>query len=180
MTVGGQHSTPVNTCPENVRKTPPDPRADAKLEASIAALGLLENLVSAPMGPKNRMAPSAMLWSRIYRGMAADPSPGPAFKDRTRAREAGIELAPPPALLRPWRPSVANVDDGREPPRLAAATGTPRPRIGSGAGSGYPERGAKRRLEIGQTPAGMVRLRAASSSSSPNSTMRPAWRAASA
>ena len=31
--------------PENVRKTPPDPRADAELKASIAALGLLENLV---------------------------------------------------------------------------------------------------------------------------------------
>ena len=31
--------------PENVRKTPPDPGADAELKASIAALGLLENLV---------------------------------------------------------------------------------------------------------------------------------------
>ena len=31
--------------PENVRRTPPDPRADAELKASIAALGLLENLV---------------------------------------------------------------------------------------------------------------------------------------
>ena len=31
--------------PENVRKTPPDPRADAELKASIAVLGLLENLV---------------------------------------------------------------------------------------------------------------------------------------
>ena len=58
----------------------------------------------------------------IYRAMAADPSPRPAFKDRARAREAGIELAPPPALLRPWRPSVANVDDWREPPRLVAAS----------------------------------------------------------
>ena len=58
----------------------------------------------------------------IYRAMAADPSPRPAFKDRARAREAGIEIEPPPALLRPWRPSVANVDDWREPPRLAAAS----------------------------------------------------------
>ena len=57
----------------------------------------------------------------IYRAMAADPSPRPAFKDRTRARETGIELAPPPALLRPWHPSVADVDDWREPPKLAAA-----------------------------------------------------------
>ena len=31
--------------PENVRKTPPDPQADAELKASMAALGLLENLV---------------------------------------------------------------------------------------------------------------------------------------
>ena len=31
--------------PENVRKTPPDSQADASLKASIAALGLLENLV---------------------------------------------------------------------------------------------------------------------------------------
>ena len=57
----------------------------------------------------------------IYRAMAADPSPRPAFKDRARACEAGIELATPPAILRPWRPSVADVDDWREPPRLAAA-----------------------------------------------------------
>ena len=32
--------------PENVRKTPPDPLADAELRASIRALGLLENLVA--------------------------------------------------------------------------------------------------------------------------------------
>ena len=57
----------------------------------------------------------------IYRAMAADPSPRPAFADWTRAREAGIELAPPPAMLRPWRPSVADVDDWHEPPRLAGA-----------------------------------------------------------
>ncbi len=34
--------------PENVRRTPPDGRADAELKASIAALGLLENLVVRP------------------------------------------------------------------------------------------------------------------------------------
>ena len=37
--------------PENVRKTPPDPQADAELKASIAALGLLENLVVRTEGP---------------------------------------------------------------------------------------------------------------------------------
>ncbi len=31
--------------PENVRRTPPDSRADAELKASMGALGLLENLV---------------------------------------------------------------------------------------------------------------------------------------
>jgi len=55
----------------------------------------------------------------IYRGMAADPAPRPAFEDWTRAREAGIDIAPPPAVLRPWRPSIANVDDWRDPPKLA-------------------------------------------------------------
>ena len=34
--------------PENVRKTPPDAQADAALKASIAAFGLLENLVVRP------------------------------------------------------------------------------------------------------------------------------------
>ena len=37
--------------PENVRKTPPDPQADAALKASIAALDLLENLVVRPDEP---------------------------------------------------------------------------------------------------------------------------------
>ena len=58
----------------------------------------------------------------IYRAMAAQPSPRPAFEDWTRANEAGIELTPPPAQLRPWRPPVANVNDWRDPPKLAAAS----------------------------------------------------------
>ena len=37
--------------PENVRKTPPDAQADAELKASIAALGLLENLVVRAVDP---------------------------------------------------------------------------------------------------------------------------------
>ena len=51
----------------------------------------------------------------IYRAMASDPAPRPAFEDWTRAREAGIDIAPPPALLRPWRPGVADSNDWREP-----------------------------------------------------------------
>ena len=57
----------------------------------------------------------------IYRAMAADPAPRPAFEDWTRAREAGIDMAPPPALLRPWRPCLADVDDWRDLPKLAEA-----------------------------------------------------------
>ena len=37
--------------PENVRKTPPDAQADTALKASIAALGLLENLIVRPDEP---------------------------------------------------------------------------------------------------------------------------------
>ena len=57
----------------------------------------------------------------IYRAMAADPSPRPAFEDWTRAREAGIDIAPPPAVLRPWRPSLADCNDWREPGKLSDA-----------------------------------------------------------
>ena len=55
----------------------------------------------------------------IYRAMAADPGPRPTFSDWTRARDAGIGLAPPPRVLRPWRPAVADIDDWREPPKPA-------------------------------------------------------------
>ena len=55
----------------------------------------------------------------IYRALAASPDPRPAFEDWKRAREAGIDIAPPPAVLFPWRPATAHVDDWREPPKLA-------------------------------------------------------------
>ena len=57
----------------------------------------------------------------IYRAMAADPGPRPAFADWTRARDAGIELPPPREILRPWRPAIADIDDWREPPKPAPA-----------------------------------------------------------
>ena len=57
----------------------------------------------------------------IYRAMAADPEPRPAFEDWTRAREAGIDIAPPPPVLRPWRPGTAQVDDWRDLPKPAPA-----------------------------------------------------------
>ena len=55
----------------------------------------------------------------IYRAMAADPCP--AFEDWTRAREAGIAIAPPPAMLRPWRPCVADAEYWRDPPKPVPA-----------------------------------------------------------
>ena len=55
----------------------------------------------------------------IYRAMAAAPDPRPSFDDWKRARDAGIDIAPPPPRLRPWRPAAADVDDWREPPKLA-------------------------------------------------------------
>ncbi len=58
-----------------------------------------------------------------YRAMAADTDPRPAFSDWKTAGDAGIELAPPPQLLRPWRPGIADVDDWREPPRRAPVGG---------------------------------------------------------
>ena len=72
----------------------------------------VENAFLAEMRAAARLA--------IYRAMAADPNPRPAFEDWTRAREAGIEMAPSPAVLRPWRPSIANVDDWHDSPKLAA------------------------------------------------------------
>ena len=54
----------------------------------------------------------------IYRAVAADPDPRPAFEDWKRARDAGIDIAAPPAELRPWRPVIADVDDWQEPPKL--------------------------------------------------------------
>jgi len=55
----------------------------------------------------------------IYRAMAADPEPRPAFADWTRARDAGIDLPPPPEVLRPWRPAIADIDDWRKSPKPA-------------------------------------------------------------
>ena len=53
----------------------------------------------------------------IYRAMAADPDSRPPFEDWNRAKNAGIDIAPPPAELRPWRPGRADIDDWREPPK---------------------------------------------------------------
>ena len=73
----------------------------------------VENAFLADMREAARLA--------IYRAMAADPEPRPAFADWTRAHNAGIDLAPPPQVLRPWRPGIADIDDWREPPKPAPA-----------------------------------------------------------
>ncbi len=57
----------------------------------------------------------------VYRAMAADADPRPAFEDWMRAREAGIDIVPPPARLRPWRPTVADCNDWHDAPKLAEA-----------------------------------------------------------
>ena len=57
----------------------------------------------------------------VYRAMAADPSPRPVFEDWSRAREAGIDIAPPPAVLRPWRPGFADCNDWYEAGKLSDA-----------------------------------------------------------
>ena len=59
----------------------------------------------------------------IYRAMAAEPDSRPAFADWKTAHEAGIELSPPPRVLRPWRSAIADIDDWREPPRPAPVGG---------------------------------------------------------
>ena len=73
----------------------------------------VENAFLADMREAARLA--------VYRAMAADSDPRPAFADWTRARDAGIDLAPPPPVLRPWRPGNADIDDWREPPKPAPA-----------------------------------------------------------
>ena len=55
----------------------------------------------------------------IYRAMAADPDPRPSFEDWSLARETGVEIAPPPAELRPWRAGLADIENWQEPPKLA-------------------------------------------------------------
>ncbi len=57
----------------------------------------------------------------IYRAMAADPDPCPAFEDWKRAQDVGIDITPPPAVLKPWRPGLADIDDWQEPPKRQPA-----------------------------------------------------------
>ena len=55
----------------------------------------------------------------VYRAMAADPDPRPANRDWKRARDAGIDIAPPPAALRPWRAGIADIENWQEPAKCA-------------------------------------------------------------
>ncbi len=103
-TVGGAHWTvaaDIDDCPELEFVLP------ARKEA-------VETPFLAAMRSAARLA--------IYRAMAADDDPRPAFDDWKRAREAGVDLAPPPRELRPWRPAVADLDHWREPPERQVAS----------------------------------------------------------
>ena len=53
----------------------------------------------------------------IYRAMRrADRTPALAYNHFTAAREAGIDMPIAPAVLRPWRPGIADIDDWRDTP----------------------------------------------------------------
>ncbi|MDE0679356.1 MAG: ATP-binding protein [Gammaproteobacteria bacterium] len=56
----------------------------------------------------------------IYRTLAAEDDPRPAFDDFERAGQSGIEIAPAPAELCLWQPALADLDHWREPPKLTA------------------------------------------------------------
>ena len=53
----------------------------------------------------------------IYRAMrGADPTPALSHDRFTAARKAGIDMPIAPAVLRPWRPAIADIDDWRDTP----------------------------------------------------------------
>ena len=53
----------------------------------------------------------------IYRAMRrAAHTPALAFADYAAAREARIDMPVAPAVLRPWRPGIADIDDWRDTP----------------------------------------------------------------
>ena len=53
----------------------------------------------------------------IYQAMRrADPTPALSHARFTAARKAGIDMPIAPAVLRPWRPGIADIDDWRDTP----------------------------------------------------------------
>ena len=53
----------------------------------------------------------------IYRAMRrADRTPALSHAHFTAARKAGIDMPTAPAVLRPWRPGIADIDDWRDTP----------------------------------------------------------------
>ena len=82
--------------PENVRKTPPESRADAELKASIAALGLLENLVVRADDPADDGAEryAVVAGGRRLKAMqelAADGTIGPNHSVPCQVRSGDVE-----------------------------------------------------------------------------------------
>ena len=114
--------------PENVRKTPPDPQADASLKASIAALGLLENLVVRPDEPdsgrhralrrgRRRAPPQGHAGAGRGQGVRCRPSgalPGPVRRRRSRRALARRERHPHRDA--PRRPGGRVLEAGRRRP----------------------------------------------------------------
>ena len=99
--------------PENVRKTPPDPRADAELRASIAALGLLENLVVRTDTPGEDGADR--YWGPVNE-LAVETGP----VEPTAVESSASDTGP----YAPWRPG---------PVRVAGAVEHPTPLVQSAA-----------------------------------------------
>ena len=82
--------------PENVRKTPPESRANAELKASIAALGLLENLVVRPDEPDGNGAEryAVVAGGRRLKAMqelAADGAIGPNHSVPCQVRSGDVD-----------------------------------------------------------------------------------------
>ncbi len=71
---------------------------------------LVETRFAADMREAARLA--------IYRAMRqADRSPALAHAEYARARKAGIDMQIAPAVLRPWRPAIADSNDWRDSPK---------------------------------------------------------------
>ena len=94
--------------PENVRRTPSDPQADAELKASIAALGLLENLVVRTEGPESDDRYAVVAGGRRLKAMQALAADGVLEPDH-----------PVPCLVRPEGVESAEISLAENVVRIA-------------------------------------------------------------
>ena len=91
----------------------------------------------------------------IYRAMRrADRTPALSHARFTAARNVGIDMPIAPAVLRPWRPAIADIDDWRDTPNREPVRpdtpwswrSIPRPRTSSASGGQRNGRGIAGRL----------------------------------